>query len=123
GLKPADDLDLKSIDELDADRDKFSPKEYYAATPDVASDPHKVTYLLEVYRRRDKEGLQTGQVIKEASKEDIPTVKNILGGARDFLAGAINVGIQPAANLVGSVFTGDIFDPQMRQELAAETKR
>jgi hypothetical protein len=123
GLQQADDLDLRSVEDLDADRDKFSPVEYFATNPDVAKEPAKLAKLLEVRRRRDKEGLKAGQVIKEAAKEAVPTVGKIFGGLRDLTAGAINVGIQPAANLVGSIFTGDIFDPQMRRELAAETKR
>lgn len=122
-LQEADDLDLKSVEDLDASRDSFSPKDYFAANPDVASDPAKLAKLLEVYRRRRTEGLKAGEVAKAVVTEAAPTVGKIFGGARDLVAGALNVGLQPAVNLVGSVFTGDIFDPQMRGELQAETKR
>lgn len=120
GWKKADALDLKTIEELSADRNKFNPKEYYASNPDVASDPAKLAKLLAVYRQRDKEGLDPGQVAKAAVTETLPTLGKVLGGARDLAAGAINIGVQPAVNFLGSLVTGDIFNKQMRGEMLVE---
>lgn len=121
GLQQADALDVKPVEELSADRETFDPIQYFSDNPDVAKDPKKLEKLLAVYRQRDKEGLKAGEVAKAAATEALPTVGKILGGLRDLTAGAVNIGVQPLANLVGSTVTGDIFDQQKRDAMAAET--
>lgn len=119
----ADDLDVRSVDDLVADRDTFNPKEFYAANPDVVKDPARRTKLLEVYRQRDKEGLSAAEVAKGAIAEGPSTIGKIFGGLKDLAVGSIKATTQVPFNAVASIFTGDIFDKQRREALFEETKR
>ena len=122
-LEPVDELQVRPVEDLVEDREFFDPIQYYSDNPDVVRNPEDRKKLLEVYRQRDKEGLVAKEVVKAAATEAVPTVGKIFTGLRDLAAGAIDVGLQPAANVVLGTLTGDIFDPQMRRELLAETKR
>lgn len=123
GLEEVDNLEALPVEQLSADRENFDPIQYFSSNPDVARDPKKLEKLLAVYRQRDKEGLDAGQVIKAAVTEGPATVGKIFGGVRDAVKGAISVGVQPAVNVVGSVLTGDIFDKQKRESLMEETRK
>lgn len=123
GLEEVDALEALPVEQLNADRDTFDPVQYFSSNPDVARDPKKLEKLLAVYRQRDKEGLDAGQVLKAAVTEGPATVGKIFGGLRDAVAGAINVGLQPAVNVVGGVLTGDVFDKQRREALMEETRK
>lgn len=118
----ADDLDVRSVEDLNADRNTFSPKEYYAANPNVASDPAKLAKLLDVYRRRDKEGLDAAQVAKSAVTEALPTAGKILGGVRDLAKAGIELSVQPLVTAAGAIFTGDIFSRQRSEALFEEQR-
>lgn len=123
GWEKADDLDIKSVKELAADRDNFNPKEYYASHPELFSDPTRAAKFLDVVRIRDEEGLDAGQVVKEAGKAALPTIGKVGLGIRDVAEGAIEVVLQPAANVFGGILTGDIFNKQKRNALLVEAKK
>jgi len=122
-FKNADDLDTRSVDELNLDREKFNPVTYFSENPDAANDPAKLAKLLAVYRKRREEGLKAGEVAKAAVKETPGLVKNILGGVKRLGERAIDVTVQPIANVILGTLTGDLFDNQKRDALFNETSK
>lgn len=118
----ADDLDIRSSEELTGDRDTFNPVTYFEQNPGVASDPAKLAKLLQVYRKRREEGLDAGQVAKAAVKETPGLVTKMLGGVRDLGARAIDLTVQPVVNVIGAGVTGDLADPQRRKAFFTEAR-
>ena len=122
GFQPGNQLD-RSTPDLVKDREGFDPVQHFSDHPEVSSDPAKLSKLLDVHRQRLQEGLNAKETAKAAIHEAIPTIKKIAGGAVELGKRAVDIGVQPLVNTVGSVITGDIFNPQMRDELAKETAR
>lgn len=123
GFKPADDLDIREVDDLDKDREKFDPKAYFSQNPDVAKEPKKLQKLMEVYRRRRKEGLKASEVAKSVVKETPGLIGGIAKGARDLAARTLDVTLQPVANIALGAITGELSDPQRRKAFKEEGRK
>lgn len=122
-FQQADDLDLRDVDALDKDREKFDPKAYFSQNPDVAKEPKKLQKLLEVYRRRRKEGLKASEVAKSVVKETPGLIGGIAKGARDLAARTLDVTLQPVANIALGAITGELSDPQRRKAFKEEGRK
>lgn len=117
-LKEADKLDYSSPEELKNDS-SFQPAQYVAENPNVSHDAEKFKKLLDVYRARREEGLSFGKVAKAAVTEAPGIVGKTLKGAKQLAERAIDIGVQPAANVLLGAVTGTT--PEEQAGIQAET--
>lgn len=118
-----DDLDARTVPELNKDRENFDPVSYFSNNPDVANDPAKLKKLLDIRRLREEEGLTAEGLIRTAKKGGPEVAKGFVPAAKQVVENIVDVTVQPVVNFTLGALTGDLQKAETRKALFAGPKK